>query len=145
MIKMQEHIKEKMHQENQLNKTFFLKDIPDDIPKKAKQGFIFSFEDWGMECDRTKLEHLPNAQYALIDELFEDYVQSIEKNGEWTAQELNNFQEVNECFHDYLRELEFYCLKNQSIKTLDELIPKLQEVSYFPPTLIMEDGKIIDF
>lgn len=144
MIKMQDHIKQQMIKDNQESKTFFLKDVPDDIQTKAQQGFIFSFENWGMDCDRSKLEYLPYAQYALIDEIFDKYVISIENDGEWTATQLNDYQEVNECFHEFLSELDFYRLKGNEVQTLDELIPILKDISFFPPEVVIKDGKLIN-
>lgn len=56
----------------------------------------------------------------------------------------NKFKFVDEIFHEHLRELSFFKFRNPEIISIDEAINEFKDINFFPPTIVLKDGKFID-
>lgn len=71
---------------------FMLQNSPDDIIEQCHQGFLFYFESWFGGYKIEKLEYIENAQFAIIDVVFEDFVNYLENTDDFTNQEIRKFK-----------------------------------------------------
>lgn len=124
--------------------SYMLGEQSSEMVTKCNQGFLFSFDDWTGDYKMEKLEHIENAQYAIIETLFEDFIDYLENTEDFTESELRKFSVINEVFHEYLRELCFFKFQNQNITTINEAVAEFKEVNFFMPTTVLKDGKFID-
>ena len=123
---------------------FMLQNSPNDIIEQCHQGFLFSFDSWLGDYKIEKLEYIENAQFAVIDVLFENFVSYLENTEDFTNQEIRKFKLVDEIFHEHLRELAFFKFKDKTVTTIDDAVTALKDISDFMPSLILKDGKLID-
>lgn len=144
MVKMNKTTKKSMKKRNEEAKKFFLKDESEQMSKYVLEGFLFSFDDLNEGC-MEYIEWVPNAQYALIDIFFSDYVNYVENSGEWTQQEANNIDELDEYFHEILRGREMFRFKNKKITTIQEAIKEFKKINFFPPSIVIKDGLMLNF
>lgn len=144
MVKMNKTTKKSMKRRNEEAKKFFLKDESEQINEYVLEGFLFSFDDLSEEYIQH-IEWVPNAQYALIDIFFSDYVNYVENSGEWTQKEANNIDEIDEYFHEILRRREMFRFKNKKITTIQEAIKEFKKINFFPPSIVIKDGLILNF
>lgn len=123
---------------------FMLGKYYQDIMNECKHGFLFSFDDWIGDYKIEKIRHIENAQYAVIDVLFNDFANYLETTDDFTNEEIRKFKLVDEIFHEYLRELAFFKFKDDSISTIEQATDELQDINGFMPNLILKDGQLID-
>lgn len=50
----------------------------DNILQQSSQGFLFTYDDWSDVVRMEKLQYIDNAQYAIIETLFSDFVNYLE-------------------------------------------------------------------
>lgn len=123
---------------------FMLQNSPNDIIEQCHQGFLFSFDSWLGDYKIEKLEYIENAQFAVIDVLFENFVSYLENTEDFTNQEIRKFKLVDEIFHEHLRKLAFFKFKDKTVTTIDDAVTALKDISDFMPSLILKDGQLID-
>ena len=123
---------------------FMLQNSPNDIIEQCHQGFLFSFDSWFGDYKIEKLEYIENAQFAVIDVLFENFVSYLENTEDFTNQEIRKFKLVDEIFHEHLRKLAFFKFKDKTVTTIDDAVTALKDISDFMPSLILKDGQLID-
>lgn len=133
-----------MKKQNEEVKKFFLKDESEKMTKDVLEGFLFTFDDLSDDCMKH-IEWVPNAQYALIDIFFSNYVNYVENSGEWTQQEANDIGELDEYFHEILRNREMYRFKNKKITTIQEAVKEFKKINFFPPSIVIKDGLMLNF
>lgn len=114
------------------------------IMKECKHGFLFSYDEWIGDYKIEKVQHIENVQYAVIDVLFNDFVNYLETTDDFTNEEIKKFKLVDEIFHEYLRELAFFKFKDDNILTIEQAIDELRDINGFMPNLILKDGQLID-
>ena len=51
----------------------------DNILQQSSQGFLFTYDDWSDVVRMEKLQYIDNAQYAIIETLFSDFVNYLLK------------------------------------------------------------------
>lgn len=91
-----------------------------------------------------KLQYIDNAQYVIIETLFSDFVNYLENSDDFDQKAINKFKFVDEIFHEHLRELSFFKFRNPEIISIDEAINEFKDINFFPPTIVLKDGKFID-
>ena len=115
----------------------------DNILQQSSQGFLFTYDDWNDVVRMEKLQYIDNAQYAIIETLFSDFVNYLENSDDFDQKEINKFKFVDEIFHENLRELSFFKFRNPEIISIDEAINEFKDTNFFPPTIVLKDGKFI--
>lgn len=141
MIKIKKSIKNQIRKQNKAFQKEF--NFSNQEIEQSKLGFLFAFDN-PLEINREKVEYQHNMQFAIIDILFNDYVNYIENSCEWSNEEANNINEINEYFDEYLRELDFFRFKNKNITTINEAVKELKKICFFPPRIVIKDGQIIN-
>ena len=116
----------------------------DNMLQQSSQGFLFTYDDWSDVVRMEKLQYIDNAQYAIIETLFSDFVNYLENSDDFDQKEINKFKFVDEIFHEHLRELSFFKFRNPEIISIDEAINEFKDINFFPPTIVLKDGKLID-
>ena len=141
-VKIHKRTKKEMRERNSEAKEFFLGENHEEIKKIVSEGFIFAFDELTDEGIK-RIQWVPNAQYALIDIFFADYINYIENSGEWTQQEANDIKEIDGHFHELLRDREMFIFKNKKITTIHEAVKEFKKISFFPPKIVIKDGLFI--
>ena len=116
----------------------------DNILQQSSQGFLFTYDDWSDVVRMEKLQYIDNAQYAIIETLFSDFVNYLENSDDFDQKEINKFKFVDEIFHENIRELSIFKFRNPEIISIDEAINEFKDTNFFPPTIVLKDGKFID-
>lgn len=62
----------------------------DNILQQSSQGFLFTYDDWSDVVRMEKLQYIDNAQYAIIETLFSDFVNYLENSDDFDQKEINN-------------------------------------------------------
>lgn len=144
MKKLHPLIKSEMLNTFQSVKELMLGKNYDNILQQSSQGFLFTYDDWNDVVRMEKLQYIDNAQYAIIETLFSDFVNYLENSDDFDQKEINKFKFVDEIFHEHLRELSFFKFRNPEIISIDEAINEFKDTNFFPPTIVLKDGKFID-
>lgn len=143
-VKIPKNVKDALIKSNNDIARVILGENYESILQDCAEGFLFHYDNWDCEL-LDEVEECPYAQYALIDILFKNYVNYIEENdGDWTQEEANNQQLIDECFHEYLRELTFFRFKNKKITTQWEARKEFEKINFFPPRMVIKDRVICD-
>lgn len=74
MKKLHPLIKSEMLNTFQSVKELMLGKNYDNILQQSSQGFLFTYDDWNDVVRMEKLQYIDNAQYAIIETLFSDFV-----------------------------------------------------------------------
>lgn len=61
----------------------------DNILQQSSQGFLFTYDDWSDVVRMEKLQYIDNAQYAIIETLFSDFVNYLENSDDFDQKEIN--------------------------------------------------------
>ncbi len=144
MKKLHPLIKSEMLNTFQSVKELMLGKNYDNMLQQSSQGFLFTYDDWNDVVRMEKLQYIDNAQYAIIETLFSDFVNYLENSDDFDQKEINKFKFVDEIFHEHLRELSFFKFRNPEISSVDEAINEFKDTNFFPPTIVLKDGKFID-
>ena len=143
MKKLHPLIKSEMLNTFQSVKELMLGKNYDNILQQSSQGFLFTYDDWNDVVRMEKLQYIDNAQYAITETLFSDFVNYLENSDDFDQKEINKFKFVDEIFHEHLRELSFFKFRNPEIISIDEAINEFKDTNFFPPTIVLKDGKFI--
>ena len=70
----------------------------DNILQQSSQGFLFTYDDWSEVVRMEKLQYIDNAQYAIIETLFSDFVNYLENSDDFGQKKLINLNSLMRYF-----------------------------------------------
>lgn len=62
--------------------------------QQSSQGFLFTYDDWSDVVRMEKLQYIDNAQYAIIETLFSDFVNYFSAHDRNTKLNLANAYQI---------------------------------------------------
>ncbi len=98
MKKLHPLIKSEMLNTFQSVKELMLGKNYDNILQQSSQGFLFTYDDWSDVVRMEKLQYIDNAQYAIIETLFSDFVNYLENSDDFGQKKLINLNSLMRYF-----------------------------------------------
>lgn len=98
MKKLHPLIKSEMLNTFQSVKELMLGKNYDNMLQQSSQGFLFTYDDWSDVVRMEKLQYIDNAQYAIIETLFSDFVNYLENSDDFGQKKLINLNSLMRYF-----------------------------------------------